>query len=87
MLDAIEKNTYEVKRDDEIIDSTEELAEELPDNSPRFVVLSYPMKLQDGRVKSPLVMVYWRPPTCSNDAKMLYAGAVELFREKAGVSK
>lgn len=76
-----------MKRDAEIIDNTEELAEELPDNSPRFVVLSYPIKLEDGRVKSPLVMVYWRPPTCSNDAKMLYAGAVEIFREKAGVSR
>lgn len=63
------------------------MAEELPDNSPRYIILSYPFKLPDGRLKSPLVLLYWRPPTCGQESKMLYAGAVELIREKAGVSK
>jgi hypothetical protein len=61
--------------------------EELPDNSARYIVLSYPFTLADGRVKSPLVLVYWRPPTCGQASKMLYAGAVELFRDKVAVSK
>lgn len=69
------------------MDSMEELIEELPDNNPRFVVISYPYKLPDGRLKNPLVLLYWLPPTCGQESKMLYAGAVELFREKAGVSK
>lgn len=72
---------------DEVFDNFEELAEELPDNSPRYIILSYPFKLPDGRLKSPLVLLYWRPPTCGQESKMLYAGAVELIREKAGVSK
>lgn len=67
--------------------SVEDLVEELPDNSARFIVLSYPFKLPDGRLKSPLALLYWRPPTCGQSSKMLYAGAVELFRDKAGVSK
>ncbi|RKP30654.1 hypothetical protein METBISCDRAFT_9331, partial [Metschnikowia bicuspidata] len=62
-----------------------ELAEELLDNSPRFILLSYPMKLADGRFKSPLVLLYLGPPTCDSESKMLCAGAVELIREKAGV--
>lgn len=45
------------------------------------------MKLPDGRVKSPLVMIYWRPPTAAQESKMLYAGATELMRDKAGVSQ
>lgn len=61
--------------------------EELPDNSPRYVVLSYPLTLKDGRKSSPLVMLYWLPPTSQQSLRMLYAAAVELFREKAGVSK
>lgn len=69
------------------IDTLEELTEELPDNSARYVVLSYPIKLDDGRIKNPLVLLYWRPPTCGQESKMLYAGAVELIREKAGVSQ
>ncbi|ABN66679.2 cofilin/tropomyosin-type actin-binding protein [Scheffersomyces stipitis CBS 6054] len=84
---AIDNESYEIKSDGEIITSTEELVEELPDNSPRYVVLSYPFKTPDGRLKTPLVLLYWMPPTSSQETRMLYAGAVEEFREKAGVSK
>ncbi|EGV62564.1 hypothetical protein PSN45_000243 [Yamadazyma tenuis] len=85
----IDKSSYEVKREDEdqVITSIEELEEELPPNAPRFVILSYPYKTRDGRSVSPLVMLYWKPATCGQQSKMLYAGALELFRDKAGVSK
>lgn len=87
-VDAIDKKTYEVQKEqEEPIESIEELVEELPDNSARYVIISYPMKLSDGRIKSPLVLVYWRPPTCGQESKMLYAGGVELIRDKAGVSQ
>lgn len=86
--DEIDKSTYEFRKViDSPIDNVEELVEELPDNSARYILLSYPMKLPDGRIKSPFVMLYWRPPTCGQESKMLYAGAVELMREKAGVSQ
>lgn len=86
--DEIDKASYEVKKvNDEPIDNVEELVEELPDNNARYILLSYPMKLPDGRFKSPLVLIYWRPPTCGQESKMLYAGAVEQFRDKAGVAQ
>ncbi|KAI5968591.1 hypothetical protein CANMA_002336 [Candida margitis] len=72
---------------DDTIDSIESLVEELPDNNPRFVLLSYPTKTSDGRFQSPLVMLYWIPHTSNQQNRMLYAGAVEQFRDKAGVSK
>lgn len=85
---AIDKSSNYVTRESESpIESIEELMEELPDNSARYVLLSYPIKLSDGRIKNPFVLLYWRPPTSGQENKMLYAGAVELFREKAGVSK
>lgn len=84
----IDKESYDVrKEDDTVYTNVEDLIEELPDNSARFIVLSYPFKTADGRLKSPLVLIYWRPPTCGQSSKMLYAGAVELFRDKASVSK
>lgn len=86
--DEINKSSYEVNKvTDSPIDNVEELVEELPENNPRYILLSYPMKLPDGRIKSPFVMLYWRPPTCGQESKMLYAAAVELMREKAGVSQ
>ncbi|KAK6458272.1 uncharacterized protein RJT20DRAFT_126253 [Scheffersomyces xylosifermentans] len=85
---TIDTTSYEIKKEnDEPVVSVEDLIEELPDNSPRYIVLSYPYKLPDGRLKTPLVLLYWIPPTSSQGSRMLYAAAVEEFREKAGVSK
>ncbi|CAN6649090.1 protein Aim7p [Trichomonascus vanleenenianus] len=77
----------DVQVEPEEYDSMDELVEELPDNSPRFVVLSYPITLSDGRKSVPYVMLYYRPPTCPQNGRMAYAGAVELVRSEAGVTK
>ena len=34
---------------------------ELPENSPRYVVLSYELKFSDGRISYPLVLISWAP--------------------------
>lgn len=62
------------------LDSLEDLVEELPDNSPRFLLLNYGYTKADGRFVNPLVGVYWRPVTTKGDLKMLYAGSVENFK-------
>ena len=60
--DQIDKNTMEIARaDDEVYTNMQELSDELPDNTPRFVLLSYPLTLvryQDGsgRVKGLLML-------------------------------
>ena len=66
------------------LESLEELAEELPDNTPAYVLMNYGYTKPDGRYVSPLVGVYWRPDTARGDVKMLYAGAVELFKKDVG---
>lgn len=82
----IDKTSYEIQLDGEVIQSLEELVEELPENTPRFVILSYPKEI-NGIKKCPLVMIYWLPRTSVQNIKMLYAGCVELMRNKAGVSQ
>ena len=44
--DQIDKQTLEIAQiDDETYTSMQELADELPDHSPRYVLLSYPLTL------------------------------------------
>ena len=45
-LDQIDKHTLEIAQaDDEVYTNMQELADELPDHSPRYVLLSYPLTL------------------------------------------
>jgi hypothetical protein len=44
--DQIDKKTLEISQaDDEVYTKMIDLSDELPDNSPRFVLLSYPLTL------------------------------------------
>lgn len=92
VIKILPKPSYELIIDDdedlEDFSQLEHLAELLPDNVPRFVLLSYPMTTRDGRKKTPLILLYWKPPTVvSQEWKMLYAGALELIRAECAVNK
>jgi hypothetical protein len=47
MLDYIDKHSLEIKQDEDktVYKNLEEIGEDLPDHSPRFVLLSYPLTL------------------------------------------
>jgi len=84
----IDKHTLEIAQaDDEVYTSMQELAEELPDHSPRYVLLSYPLTLPSGRLSVPYVLLYYLPVTCNAESRMLYAGAKELMRNTAETGK
>ncbi|KAI6247783.1 Actin-depolymerizing factor gmf1 [Erysiphe necator] len=85
----IDRNTLEIKQDkyNIVYTNLEELGDELPDHSPRFVLLSYPLTLPSGRISVPYVLLYYLPVTCNSELKMLYAGAKELVRNTAEVGK
>lgn len=52
--DQIDKNTLEIAQaDDETYTSIQELADELPDHSPRFILLSYPLTLVSQSTSCP----------------------------------
>ncbi|KAL2208738.1 glia maturation factor beta [Sarocladium strictum] len=78
----IDKNTHEIRQDEDkvVYKSLEEIGDDLPDHSPRYVLLSYPLTLPDGRMSVPYVLLYYLPITCNAESKMLYAGAKELMR-------
>jgi hypothetical protein len=84
---TIDKKTFEIKPADKVYESLEDVADELPEHAPRFVLLSYPTTLKDGRMATPYVMLNWMPVTVGAELKMLYAGAKELARNTAEVGK
>ncbi|PKX97396.1 GMF family protein [Aspergillus novofumigatus IBT 16806] len=79
----------------------EDLADELPESSPRFILLSYPLTLVgrihaggskapphgSGRLTVPYVLLYYLPENCNPSMRMTYAGAVELMRNTAEVNR
>ncbi|KAH6855669.1 hypothetical protein B0I37DRAFT_59988 [Chaetomium sp. MPI-CAGE-AT-0009] len=85
----IDKQTKEIRQDEDqtVYKSLEELAEDLPDHAPRFVLLSYPLTLPSGRLSVPYVMLYYLPTTCNSELRMLYAGAKELMRNTSEVTR
>ncbi|TVY34889.1 Glia maturation factor beta [Lachnellula subtilissima] len=87
--DMIDKHTLEIKQDEDktVYTNLEDIADDLPDHSPRFVLLSYPLTLPSGRMSVPYVLLYYLPVTCNAELRMLYAGAKELMRNTAEVGK
>ncbi|TIA36848.1 glia maturation factor beta [Aureobasidium pullulans] len=84
----IDKKTLEIsKADDEVYTDLSLLGEGLPDHSPRFILLSYPLTMASGRLSVPYVMLYYLPVTCNSELKMVYAGAKELMRNQAEVGR
>ncbi|TFL04274.1 hypothetical protein BDV98DRAFT_563852 [Pterulicium gracile] len=65
----------------------EELAEELPENAPRYVVLSYELNHSDGRKSFPLVLVNWAPTSSEIGQMTLHASALINFQHTADVGK
>lgn len=46
-IDYIDKKSHEIKQDEDkvVYKSLDEIAEDLPDNSPRYILLSHPLTL------------------------------------------
>ncbi|KAI0054030.1 maturation factor [Auriscalpium vulgare] len=67
--------------------SPEDLAEELPESSPRYVVLAYELKHSDGRVSFPLILINWSPSASETGLLTLHASALLDFQTTADVGK
>ncbi|KAF4554738.1 Actin-depolymerizing factor gmf1-like protein [Elsinoe fawcettii] len=86
--DLINKSTHEIHaEDDTTYTNLQDLADELPDHSPRYILLSHPITMASGRQSAPYVMLYYLPVTCNSELKMVYAGAKELVRNTAEVQR
>ena len=53
---------------------------ELPENAPRYVVLSYELNHSDGRKSFPLVLVNWAPTSCEMSLLTLHASGLIEFQ-------
>lgn len=53
---------------------------ELPENAPRFIILSYEYNHKDGRKSFPLVLVNWAPRTSEIGLLTLHASAFSDFQ-------
>ncbi|GAT27527.1 glial factor naturation factor [Aspergillus luchuensis] len=88
LTDIIDNKTQEIRPEDgEVYSKMEDVADELPESSPRFILLSYPLTLTSGRPSVPYVMLYYLPENCNPNQRMMYAGAVELMRNTAEVNR
>ncbi|KAF2121111.1 hypothetical protein BDV96DRAFT_479308, partial [Lophiotrema nucula] len=85
---TIDAKTLEIHQaGDEVYSKLADVADELPDNKPAFVLLSYPLTLDSGRLSVPYVMLYYLPVSCRSELRMTYAAAKELMRNTAEVGK
>jgi Cofilin/tropomyosin-type actin-binding protein len=53
---------------------------ELPENSPRYVLLSYELDHKDGRKSFPLVLINWAPTSSETGLLTLHASAFLDFQ-------
>jgi hypothetical protein len=83
IIAKIDLQAGRVKQDD-LLEGTslEELLDELPESSPRFILLSHEKKYADGRVSYPLNLISWIPSACSTTAKMAAASCKLSFASK-----
>ncbi|WFD18755.1 hypothetical protein MCAP1_000966 [Malassezia caprae] len=88
LVAKINKAQLRIEKED-VFDSItpEDLEEELPEHSPRFVVLSMELRHEDGRISYPLVLIHWAPVSSSMELSTLYASAVSMFSAHADVGK
>lgn len=56
---------------------------ELPENSPRYVILSYELNHRDGRKSFPLVLINWAPSSSEIGMLTLHASAFLDFQTQA----
>ncbi|KAF3894041.1 Glial factor naturation factor [Trichophyton interdigitale] len=87
MIYMIDAKSQEIRPvDGEVYSKMEDLADDFPDSSPRFILLSYPLTIA-GRPAVPYVLLYYLPENCNPSQRMSYAGAVELMRSAAEVNR
>lgn len=74
--DLAEGTAHRVRRTQDLLSY---FSSELPEASPRYVVLSYNLEHKDGRTSSPLVLINWAP-ACETSLLTLHASALIDFQ-------
>jgi len=74
---------------DEILEnvSISEVADNLPESSPRYIAYSYKWTHEDGRVSFPLVFIFYCPKGINTKLNILYASTKPVLTETLQVQK
>jgi len=63
------------------------IADSLPESVPRYIILSYRVQRDDGRLNYPLVFIYYIPPQIKPDLAMLYSSTKHELGVRINVTK
>ena len=67
--------------------SANDLRDELPERQPRFVVYSFPLSHDQGRVSFPMCLLFSTPRDCKTELQVMYAGSKLNLVKEAGLTK
>ncbi|XP_071963487.1 glia maturation factor gamma-like [Antedon mediterranea] len=88
MILKIEVGTQTVKIDETFEDVLpEDIQEELPAHQPRYVVYSYKLKHDDGRISYPFIFIFISPSGGKPELQMMYAGSKLSIVNACGFTK
>ncbi|PRP89306.1 hypothetical protein PROFUN_02180 [Planoprotostelium fungivorum] len=84
----VNKDTLSVEQEETLDNVTmEEIAEYMPEISPRFIAYSYKHTHADGRMSLPLVFIYYCPRDISPVLNMLYSSTKTKLQTKLQIMK
>ncbi|CAG0883975.1 unnamed protein product [Darwinula stevensoni] len=74
---------------DEVLEhvGVDELREALPERQPRYIVYSYRLEHDDGRISFPMVFIFSTPRDCKPELQMMYAGTKLALVKEAELTK
>uniref|UniRef100_T1GBH6 ADF-H domain-containing protein n=1 Tax=Megaselia scalaris TaxID=36166 RepID=T1GBH6_MEGSC len=74
---------------DEFLDdiSVEELQETLPGHQPRYVIYTYKMLHDDGRISYPMCFIYYTPRDSQMELQMLYACTKNALQRETDLTR
>ncbi|KAK3827403.1 MAG: hypothetical protein J3Q66DRAFT_320175 [Benniella sp.] len=83
----IDQSKFLVVQESDGFVNIEELGDELPESSPRYIILSFKLTHDDGRVSYPMVFVNYSPSGAKTELCMLYASSRTQFQRVAQTTK
>ncbi|WKY03089.1 hypothetical protein Q1695_016411 [Nippostrongylus brasiliensis] len=84
----VNRETQRITLEDKMEDcSIDEVREELPQQQPRFLLISYALQHRDGRVSYPMCLVFYSPDGCSPELQMMYAGSRNNLVQECELTK
>ncbi|CAI4228031.1 unnamed protein product [Auanema sp. JU1783] len=88
LIVKIDKESQQMVLEEHLEDcELDDITNELPQQQPRYLLLSFARKHSDGRVSYPMCLIFYSPPGCSPDQQMLYAGSRNTLVQECELTK